>query len=144
MKKKVLLGLLGVFAAAQLVQPERPAGAPGPAVWDRAGALDPKVGALLKRACADCHSSETKWPLYVRISPASWFMVKHVNEGRRQMDFSKLTFISEEKRDEIVAAVVDGAMPLPSYLPLHPEAKITAADKKLLQDWLAGKFDKEE
>jgi hypothetical protein len=144
MKKKVGLGLVGLFALAQLYQPERPAAAAGPAVWDRAGALEPKVGAILKRACADCHSAETKWPWYVRISPASWFMVKHVNEGRRQLDFSKLTFIGEEKREEIVAAVVDGAMPLASYLPLHPEAKISAAEVALLKEWQAGKFDKEE
>src|SRR5207237_6610356 len=31
----------------------------------------PQVEAILRRACYDCHSNETKWPLYARIAPGS-------------------------------------------------------------------------
>ena len=30
--------------------------------------------AVLVAKCADCHSSETRWPVYARIAPGSWLI----------------------------------------------------------------------
>ena len=39
--------------------------------WD-----SPQTRALFFRACADCHSNETKWPWYSTIAPASWLITR--------------------------------------------------------------------
>jgi len=46
----------------------------------------PEVEAILRRACYDCHSNETKWPLYARVAPGSWLMARDVNKGRSRMN----------------------------------------------------------
>src|SRR5215216_3654983 len=51
--------------------------------------IDPKVGAILKRSCYDCHSNNTRWPWYSNVAPVSWFVIDHVNEGRRDLNFSE-------------------------------------------------------
>jgi hypothetical protein len=40
-----------------------------------------------------------------------------------------------KKLEEICEEVTDGAMPLSSYTPLHPQAKLTPEDIKTLCDW---------
>jgi hypothetical protein len=45
-------------------------------------ATSPDVEAILRRACADCHSNETYWPWYSFVAPTSWFVVGHVDNGR--------------------------------------------------------------
>ena len=52
--------------------------------WDSAETRE-----LARRACFDCHSNETAWPSYTSISPASWLAQRHVNEGRRELNFSE-------------------------------------------------------
>ena len=48
-------------------------------------------------------------------------------------DYDKSRII--DKLDGIVTEIRDGGMPLPVYLPLHPEAKLSDNDKKVLVDW---------
>lgn len=48
----------------------------------------PAVKAILKRACYDCHSHETRWPWYTRIAPLSWMIAADVRVGRRVLNFS--------------------------------------------------------
>jgi|KBSSwiStaDraftv2_1062776.scaffolds.fasta_scaffold2015676_1 Haem-binding domain len=50
--------------------------------WD-----SPQTRALAQRACFDCHSNETQWPLYSRIAPVSWLITSDVIRGRR-LNFS--------------------------------------------------------
>jgi len=46
----------------------------------------PEVMSILRRACYDCHSNETRWPWYSKIAPVSWLSVKDVNEGREHLN----------------------------------------------------------
>jgi hypothetical protein len=43
---------------------------------------------LARHACYDCQGNETNWPWYANIAPASWLAQRHVNEGRRALNFS--------------------------------------------------------
>lgn len=52
--------------------------------WD-----SPQTRALAQRACFDCHSNETKWPIYSRIAPVSFVVTHHVVEGREHLNFSE-------------------------------------------------------
>jgi hypothetical protein len=38
--------------------------------------------------------------------------------------------------EEIQEEVEDGSMPLPISLPLHPEARLTAADRAAIEAWV--------
>jgi hypothetical protein len=98
------------------------------------------VMAILRGACYDCHSNETSWPWYSFVAPMSWLVVSDVHEAREHMNFSTWNDYDEDERIELLEEaweeVEDGDMPLWFYLPLHPEAKLSDADKKLLQGWV--------
>ena len=40
--------------------------------------------AILVTKCADCHSSETRWPVYSRIAPGSWLIERDIVEARKK------------------------------------------------------------
>ncbi len=101
--------------------------------------IPPSVASILDRSCQDCHSSRTVWPWYSQVAPASWFLVHHVNEGRREMNVSDWGRYPARRKDrklkEICEQVTSGKMPLQTYTFLHPQAKISGSDEKILCDW---------
>lgn len=101
--------------------------------------VSPEVAAILDRACIDCHSSKTTWPWYSEVAPVSWWLVDHVNEGRKELSLSEWgTYDSKKKLrklEKICEEVEHGAMPLKSYLLLHPAARLSDSDKQTLCEW---------
>ncbi|MCG3120795.1 MAG: hypothetical protein ALAOOOJD_03637 [bacterium] len=101
--------------------------------------VSPEVTAIMTRACYDCHSHQTQWPWYSHVAPVSWFVIDHVNDGRQHLNFSEWATYNpkrmKRKLEEIKEEVEDGAMPLKSYVPLHPNAKLSAADIQTLSAW---------
>lgn len=95
--------------------------------WD-----SPATRALFKRACFDCHSNETVWPWYANIAPMSWLVQMDVNNGRSEMNFSEWDKYQRINADLIAYQVTNDKMPLPQYLMLHPEARLTQAEKDQL------------
>jgi hypothetical protein len=139
-----LTAVLGL-AAAQLIQPNisNPPVDHTRSLWnDRT--VDPRVAGILKRACADCHSHETEWPWYSRISPVSWMVNKHVVEGRAKLNFSDWSGSSQDQIEEIYDSVSKGKMPIPNYLLMHPQARLSASDQDILKAWVNGKLAKSE
>ncbi len=126
------LALLGL--AIQLVpygwNHDNPAVAAEPA-WNA-----PRTRELFFRACGDCHSNETKWPLYSRIAPVSWLVFRDVQEGREHLNVSEWNRPQKDAH-EAAEELEKGAMPLPVYLPLHPEARLAPAEKAALVAGLA-------
>lgn len=100
--------------------------------WD-----SPQTKELFYRACADCHSNETKWPWYAKVPPASWLVIHDVNEGREKFNISALDM---GEADDAAEAVIEGEMPLKIYLPLHPEARLSDAEKQALAEGLQKTF----
>jgi Haem-binding domain len=137
-KLKWLFGALVVgFGLLQLTNPAR---TNPPVVNDLSARNTPpqEITALLHAACYDCHSHETKWPIYSRIAPSSWLVVSDVNEGRRHLDFSDWPVDSAAvaKKLERINEVLDyREMPPKKYTMLHPEARLTDAQYKQLVDW---------
>lgn len=90
---------------------------------------------LAERACFDCHSNRTKWPWYSNIAPISWRIQQHVDEGREKLNFTAFDPSGEETAEaagEAGETVAKGEMPPSDYLLAHPEARLTAAEKKAL------------
>lgn len=101
--------------------------------------LTPQVTAILDRSCSDCHSNKTRWPWYSNVAPVSWFVINHVDEGRRNLNFSEWGHMPRREAEgmlkQICQEVKFGAMPLSSYTPLHPGSKLSPQDVELLCDW---------
>lgn len=99
----------------------------------------PEVRALLRRACYDCHSNETVWPWYAPIAPASLLIGRDVKEGRKEVNFSTWEKYDEKRKarklKEIAKQVGGGDMPLFYYTPLHPDAKLSRAERELIVKW---------
>ena len=106
--------------------------------WDT-----PRTRELFFRACADCHSNATKWPLYSRVAPVSWLVYNDVLEGREHLNVSEWNR-PQKDADEASEKVREGEMPLPIYLPLHPEARFSPAEKAELVTGLAATFGTED
>jgi hypothetical protein len=136
--KRVLTSLaivLGViFLAIQFVPVDRA----NPAGQTQVPA-SAEARAVLKRACYDCHSNETVWPWYSYVAPMSWLAAKDVKEGREKLNYSTWNLMSAEKQSEGIKEswekIQSGEMPLWFYLPLHPSAKLSPADRAILQTW---------
>jgi hypothetical protein len=101
----------------------------------------PEVQAILRRACFDCHSNETRWPLYSRLAPGSWLMSRDITKGRSHMNFSKWGEADEEERaldrKNAWEQIEEGNMPPWFYIyPLHLDARLSDADKAALKAWL--------
>lgn len=131
---KVLLGLGVVFLLLQVARPAKT----NPPVTGKVDA-PPPIATLLERACNDCHSNETRWPWYSQVSPFSWLLTRDVNEARKHLNFSEWQGYEADRKlkklKEIEEEVSAGEMPLANYLLLHPEAKLTDAERTALVDW---------
>jgi len=129
-----------VFLLIQFIQPER-----SNPEFDRTKTLQaelqppPHVASLLNRGCRDCHSNETLWPFYSYIAPMSWLVAYDVSEGRKHLNMSEWgkykTNRKFQKLTGIYQMVIDKEMPLPKYIPLHPEANFTDAERDTLAAW---------
>jgi hypothetical protein len=142
LRSAALLLLLGV-AAAQLIQPNtvNPPVDPARSLWhDRR--VDPRVANILRRACADCHSHETEWPWYSKISPVSWMVQRHVIKGRSKLNFSDWSAAppDQDLLEEIADSIVKNHMPLASYLWIHSESGLSKSDRDVLLAWTDGKL----
>ena len=101
----------------------------------------PAVAAIMRRACFDCHTNETRWPLYARIAPGSWLMARDIHNGRNHLNFSKWADIDEEERQTDRSNCWDqiesGVMPPWFYVfPFHGDAKLSEGDKAVLRTYL--------
>ena len=136
--RKVVVALVVVFSVVflgmQLKQPDRT----NPPVESEIVA-PPEVAAILERACYTCHSNETTWPWYAYVAPVSWWVAEHVEHGRGDLNFSTWPVLDLEGLEhafhEIDEQIEKGEMPLPSYLRMHPEARLSDEDRATLRDW---------
>jgi hypothetical protein len=101
--------------------------------------MTPDVASILDRSCRDCHSNKTVWPWYTNVAPVSWWVIDHANHGRSHLNYSEWGKLDADRRDrklrQICDQVQDGLMPLPSYLPMHANARLSDQDRKTLCDW---------
>jgi mono/diheme cytochrome c family protein len=96
--------------------------------WD-----SPQTRALFQRACFDCHTNATSWPWYSNVAPVSWLLQRDVNGGRSHLNFTEWDLPQKHAKD-VTKEVQGGDMPPWFYLPMHPSARLTDAEKQLLID----------
>ncbi|WP_343535396.1 heme-binding domain-containing protein [Pedobacter sp.] len=143
LKKKILWGLATILIAMQFFQPQ-------PNQSDKITDLHVEklyempreVKAILTRSCYDCHSDNTTYPWYRRFQPVAWYMASHIEEGKRELNFSEFgTYSFRKQRNKFRSMsnqVKNEEMPLSSYLLIHRHANLSSEEKQTLVDW----FDK--
>lgn len=138
----IVVGLLVIgFVVLQLIPPgsiNAKFAAPGnPPVTNSIQWNSAETEQLARTACFDCHSNETRYPWYAAVAPVSWLVNKDINEGRDEMNFSTN---GRFEGDEMVEQIERGEMPPGIYLPMHPEANLSAEQKQQLMDGLLATF----
>jgi cytochrome c len=104
--------------------------------------------AVLVAKCADCHSSETRWPVYARIAPGSWLIERDIVDARKHMDLSQWKDMPAETQALWAAKIVQearsGDMPPLQYLVLHWDAKLSKTDVMALSELGSNSGESEE
>jgi cytochrome c len=87
---------------------------------------------VLIAKCADCHSAETRWPVYARMAPGSWLIERDIIEARKKLNLSSWERMSTDSQDVVIAKIIheakSGDMPPSQYRFLHWGASLSAID----------------
>ncbi|HVF38892.1 MAG TPA: heme-binding domain-containing protein [Gemmatimonadaceae bacterium] len=126
--------LLVVFIGMQFVPVKR---------TNRPGSGDPpaprNVQWILRRACYDCHSTETRWPVWAYVAPMSWQVVADVDRARKFVNFSDWASYDPMYRKALKMNIdrvnATHRMPLWYYVTLHPDAKLSPGDRRAIAEW---------
>lgn len=145
--KWIVIILAVVFVGIQFIRPARTNPGIDPAQTIEAQVqVPPEVSSILGRSCNDCHSNKTVWPWYTNVAPVSWWLSNHVNDGRKDLNMSEWGRLPRDRQErklrQMCDEITDGVMPLSSYLPMHPSARLSEQDKKTLCDWTETERDR--
>jgi hypothetical protein len=148
MKKYLKWFFVAAVAVFALLQLTNPAHTNPPVKTDFIATLNPppEVAGMLRAACYDCHSDATRWPWYSHIAPVSWQVVQDVNEGRKHVNLSEWPAnqpdLARKKLEHMSDEIDQGDMPLAKYTLIHTDARLTAAQRDELTQWLDAQADK--
>lgn len=138
--------LLLLFIGIQFVPNELPeVSLDNPDDLIQSGLVSGEVAGLLKSACYDCHSNETKYPWYSHIAPTSWLVSKDVREGREALNFSDWQKSEMMQQlgmlDDVAEEVDEKRMPMDIYIKMHASAKLTDDQRTLIVAWAEETMD---
>lgn len=101
----------------------------------------PEVRHVLQKDCYSCHSDQRRLAWFDQIVPAYWLVRNDILTAREHLNFSTLgskpAAIQKATLYEAVNMIQLGAMPLPKFVVLHPEAKVTSEELATLKAYLA-------
>lgn len=125
-----------LFVLAQLVRPTIPT---KPAAAEIR--TSPEAEHILNRSCYSCHSDERRLSWFDQIEP-SYFIARHdILDARARLNFSTLGSAPQAQQRaklfEAVNMIQLGAMPLPQFVALHPDAKVSSEELAQLKAYLA-------
>lgn len=138
--KLTLLIILLVLVAIQFIPADKPEVSPtneNDLIYNNQ--LPENVAVLLKESCYDCHSNETIYPWYSYVAPVSWLVVRDIEVGREELNFSHWESQSKidkaKQLDNIIDEVIDENMPMPIYTIMHSNAKLSKENRQVLAEW---------
>jgi hypothetical protein len=101
----------------------------------------PEVRQVLEKDCYSCHSDQPRLSWFDSIVPGYWLVRHDILTARQHLNFSTLgakpAAAQKATLYEAVNMVQLGAMPLPQFLMLHPEARVTPTELATLKGYLA-------
>ena len=129
-KTKILWAILGLLVLIQFIRIDK-TNPPADPAKDFIALKNPPqaVANMLKASCYDCHSNKSTYPWYTNVAPVSWWVKRHITEGRQELNFSEWGDYTPKKAahklDESYEMVTEGEMPLSSYTLMHPAVSYT-------------------
>ena len=135
--KKLFLWIIAIILAMQVIRMDVPSTLSTDTKDEIAAPKE--IMNILKRSCYDCHSNSLIYPWYAKIAPISWYTKLHVRNGRKALNFSLWESYNKKKQFKIMDKLPQTLhirMPLPDYVWLHKEAKLSKENKKLLKEWV--------
>jgi hypothetical protein len=140
MIRKILLILLVALLLIQFIRPTRNISeGKSENHLSNKYTLPTNVSGILEKSCYDCHSNNTVYPWYTNIQPLGLWLQNHVNEGKKELNFSEFLAYSPKKArhkmDEVIEMIKEGEMPLKSYTLIHKNATLSSEEKTTLTDW---------
>ncbi|MEO6718983.1 MAG: heme-binding domain-containing protein [Ferruginibacter sp.] len=140
--KPISIALLVILIIIQFFRPEKNIAASNAAFANditKVYAIPTQVQEILKASCYDCHSNNTKYPWYANVQPVAWWLSDHVEEGKKELNFSEFATFpirrKYKKMEEIIDEVKEDEMPLSSYTVLHRYARLSKDQKNQLINW---------
>ena len=138
--KKIMLATGVVFVAIQFIHPSRNINKQQPPSDISNSVFIPdSIKSILINACIDCHSNNTDYPWYSYVQPMGWLMAKHIEDGKKELNFSDFGSYSKRMQISLLGGIAnsikDDKMPLTSYTFLHNKAKLSTNEKKVLIKW---------
>ncbi len=145
--KTVLLVLLAALLVIQFFQIDKTNPESDPAKDFIALENPPQeIATLLKNACYDCHSHDTAYPWYTNVQPVAWWVKGHIKGARNHLNYATWGDAEAKKKahkfEEMAEETAEGHMPLKSYTWMHPQSKITDAERQSLVDWFKAKQER--
>ncbi|MFN0157210.1 MAG: heme-binding domain-containing protein [Bacteroidota bacterium] len=138
--KWTLIVLVGIFVVLQFIRPPKNlAKVPPTADISTIVHVPDDIALILGTSCYDCHSSTTRYPWYAEVQPVGWFLNDHIQEAKKELNFSE--FATYPLRRQIIKLgqvgdeVNEEKMPLPSYLIAHSEAELSPEQRSRLVGW---------
>lgn len=149
MKNKKLLLLPLVLIVIQFIRPARNMGeSKTERDISHAITVPTEVGSILEKSCYDCHSNNSTYLWYFNIQPLGWWLQNHINEGKRELNFSEFATYTpkrqKKKLKEIAEQLKEKEMPMSSYTLVHTDAKISDAQIDLVANWANDELQKIE
>jgi cytochrome c len=84
---------------------------------------------VLINKCADCHSNETRWPVYARLAPGSLLIERDIMQARKKMNLSLWDRMATDDKEQTIREIIHEAkaaeMPPLQYRLLHWNARLT-------------------
>ena len=124
-----------VFTALQVFRPSIPA---KPATAELQA--PPEIKHILEKDCYSCHSDQRRLSWFDQIVPGYWLVRHDILTARERLNFSTLgampAALQKATLYEAVNMIQLGAMPLPQFVELHPEAKVTPEELATLKAYL--------
>ncbi|VGO22870.1 cytochrome c peroxidase [Pontiella sulfatireligans] len=142
--KKVMISLiaLGVVGFVVLGLSNMMIGIPVSESWSSIKATSSEMELakeVIGAKCLMCHSKEPALPFYAKLPVASAMIGKHIEAGERICDLQQL--FAAGGGNEVLLAKLEqtiklDTMPIPPFLALHWNGKLSDQEKQAVLDWI--------
>jgi hypothetical protein len=144
--KGIVIVIAALFVILQFIRPPRNTAA-GKSANDISVkfTVPQDVHEILQTSCFDCHSNTTRYPWYAEVQPVGWFLNSDIHDAKRDLNFSEFGAYPARRQiakfNGIVDQINEDEMPLPIYLTMHHDAKLSQEKKDKLVAWANSMID---
>ena len=139
--KRILMVVAALLVVLQFIRPGKNSSEANPK-YDIINYFHPpmQVEKILHTSCYDCHSNVTRYPWYAEVQPIGWWLTGHIKDAQRELNFSDFGSYKPRRQyrklEDMNTQVNEGEMPLPSYLIIHTDARLSQEQMDLFVGWV--------